>query len=318
MTSEKEKKSSQMLWVESYRPKKIQDCILPEDIKKFFQAQADSGDVQNMLLSGGHGVGKTTSARALCEEIGADYMFMNCSKNNSIEDLRGKIESFSSSMSLQGGQKVLIGDEFDHFSPKGQAALRGVIEAVSNNCRFIFTCNYANKIIEPLKNSRLNIVNFTVPNKEKGALAVQFMKRCCKILDAEGVKYDKKVLSAFVKKHFPDFRRTIQELHRAQMINGEINKDILHQSEGELGPYIKSLKERDYKAARNYITESTIDPGDFFSGLFNSLDTFVDSKNLAEAILLLNKYQYNHAFAVDPELNMAALTIELMGTCNFK
>lgn len=308
--------AKKMLWVEKFRPAVIEDCILPESTKKFFIEQKKTGDIQNMLLTGSHGVGKTTVAKALCNEIGADTLFLNCSKDSSIDTLRTKINSFASSMSLQGGLKVVIGDEFEYFSPNGQAALRGVIEQVSRNCRFIFTCNFPNKVIDPLK-SRLLLIDFKMPNEVKPELAKQFMTRCCYILDQEKVKYDKKVLAMIIRKHFPDFRKVLQVLQQASMM-GEIDINLLDQVDGEFGPYIAALKTKDYKACRTWIGENSVDPSDFYRTMFLQVNEIFAKESLAQAILILNESQYKHAFVVDEELSLAALTIELMSQCNFK
>lgn len=311
------KVSKNALWVEKYRPTKIDDCILPEVTKKFFKEQLATGDIQNMLLTGSHGVGKTTVAKALCDEIGADTMFLNCSKDSSIDDVRTRINSFASSMSLvtKSGVKVIIGDEFEYMSAHGQAALRGVIEQVSKNCRFIFTCNFPNKVIDPLR-SRLTLVDFKIPNKFKSEIAKQFMKRCCLILDEEGVKYDKKVLAMIITKHFPDFRKVLQMLQQASML-GEIDISLLQNSEGDMGPYINALKQKDFKACRQWIGENSIDSSDFFHTMFVRVNEIFHPDSFAPAILLLQEGQVEHSIVVDEELSLSALTIKLMSQCNF-
>ena len=306
------------LWVEKYRPQTIEDCIIPDSTKKFFQEMKKTGDIQNMLISGSHGVGKTTIAKALCNEIGADTLFLNCSKDRGIGTLQTKIAGFSSSMSLTAtsGLKVIIGDEFEYFTPEGQAALRGLIEQVSKNCRFIFTCNFPNKVIEPLR-SRLLAVDFKIPNAAKPEMAKMFMKRCCSILDAEGVKYEKEVLAHIIRKHFPDFRKVLQVLQQASML-GEIDISLLDTADGDFGPYITGLKAKDYKACRKWIGENAIDPSDFFHTLFTSVSDIFTQDSLAQAILLLHKGQVEHIQALDEELSLSALTVELMSQCNFK
>lgn len=310
------KPSTKAVWVEKYRPQTIEECIIPAGTKKFFDEMRKTGDIQNMLLSGTHGVGKTTIAKALCNEVGAETMFINCSKDNSVDDVRTKINSFSSNCSLMGnGLKVVIGDEFDHFSQQGQAALRGVIEACSDNCRFIFTCNFPNKIIDPLK-SRLLFVDFKLSPSIKADVAKQFMARCAVILKDEGVKFDPKVLAALIMKYFPDFRKVLHVLQQASMI-GDIDISVLSQAQGEFGPYIEALKKKDYKTCRHWIAENSVESADFFSSMFKSVNDIFAPDSLAQAILALHKAQVDHAFVVDEELSLSALTIELMSQCNF-
>jgi DNA polymerase III delta prime subunit len=305
------------LWTEKYRPQKIDDCILPESIKNMFRQQRDSGTVQNMLLFGTHGTGKSTISTALCKEINADLLFMNCSKDNSVADVRTKIYSFASSMSLTGNHRVFLGDEFDYISKEGQAALRGVIEQTANSCRFIFTCNFLSKIIDPLK-SRLMMIDFKSQPSEKAALATQFMDRCMMILETEGVKFNKKALAFLIQKHYPDFRKCIQELQRAFNSVGVIDESIMMSGTGEIKEYIKALREKDYKAARKWIAETYTTPEDFFRALYKHVYDIFDPSSIAQAILTLNTYQIQHVSAIDPELNMGAMTVELMGQCNFK
>lgn len=307
-----------MLWEEKYRPQTVDDCILPKKTKAYFIKQRDTGSVNNMLLAGSHGVGKTTVARALCNELKADVLFMNCSKDNSVEDVRTKINTFASSMSLTGNARVFIGDEFDYVSPNGQAALRGLIEQTSNSCRFIFTCNYLHKIIDPLKSSRLDVVDFKIAPKDKPDLAMQFMNRCMMILDSEKIKYDKKTLALLIQKNYPDYRKTLKQLQKSAMIIGEINEEIFYQENVEITDYIKALKAKDYKTARKWIGETFISPEDFFSILFKNITLIVKDDSLAQAILTLNDYQYKHAFAIDAELNLSALTVQLMAQCNMR
>jgi len=270
-----------------------------------------------MLLTGSHGVGKTTIAQAFLKEMKAETLFLNCSKNNSIDDVRTKIYNFASSMSLYGeGLKVVLGDEFDYFGQAGQAALRGVIEQVSKNCRFIFTCNFPNKIIAPLQ-SRLLLVDFKIQPKDKPELAKQFMKRCCNILDQEGVKYEKQVLAMLIQKQFPDFRKVIQMLQHSSLV-GELTIEALDKSDGDFGPYIVALKAKDYKAARTWIGQNAVDASDFFHTLFMKVNEIFTKDSLAQAILILHNAQVNHAVVVDEELSLSALTIELMSQCSFQ
>lgn len=305
------------LWTEKYRPQTVEDCILPTSTKNLFRQQRDSGVVQNMLLFGGHGMGKSTVSLALCKEINADVLFMNCSKDNSVADVRTKIFNFASSMSLTGNHRVFLGDEFDYISKEGQAALRGVIESTANSCRFIFTCNFVSKIIDPLK-SRLQMVDFKIQPEQKADLATQFMKRCIMILETEGVKFDKKALAFLIQKHYPDFRKVIQELQRAFNSHGKIDESIMMSSSGEISEYIKALKAKDFKAARKWIAETYTTPEDFFKSMYRHIYDIFAQDSIAQAILTLNGYQIKHVTAIDPELNMSALTIELMSQCQTK
>lgn len=308
-------REKKLLWVEKYRPMTIDECILPDSIKKYFRKMVEDKDVQNMLLSGSHGIGKTTIAKALCNELEADMMFLNCSKERGIDDVRVKINNFASSMSLYGGIKVIICDEADYLTADAQAALRGVIENVSSNCRFVFTCNYPNKIFAPLK-SRLLTVDFTFKPSLKPELAKQFMQRTAKILKDENVKFDKAALAGVIRKHFPDFRKVVQTCQHASTM-GELDASFLQEGVSEYGPYISALKARDFRKARKWIGETAIDPADFFHTIDQQVTEIFDPKSYAQAIMILNEGQFKHAFAVDEDLSIAAVTLELM-QCTFK
>jgi DNA polymerase III delta prime subunit len=314
----KEKTKEGMLWYTKYRPQTIEQCILPEELKQLFTNIVKNNNVPNMLFSGPPGIGKTTVAKAIVNELDMDMLFMNCSKDSSVDEVRVSIDRFTNSMSLRNRHKVFVGDEFDYFSPNGQAALRGVIESVSNNCRFILTCNYANKIIKEIREGRVEVIHFRIKKADRPNVAGQFMKRCCEILDEEGLKYDKKVLAALVGKQFPNFRKILSMLQRASITRGEITPEILNDVDSDITGYVVALKNRDFKTARTFITESAVEPADLFSGLYKTLNDVFDEDSIALAIKLLNDYQYKNAFVADPDLNLASLTVELMGQCNFK
>ena len=301
----------EFLWEQKYRPKKIVDCILPDSMKKFFASQVKNNQIQNMLFCGSHGTGKTTAARAIANEIGADVLFINCSKDNGIEQMRTKISNVATTRSLIGKPKIVIADEFDYFSPNGQAAARGIIEEVSANCRFIITCNYPNKIIEPLR-SRLVIQDFTIDSSLKPELAKQFFIRCCEILDQEGIKYDKKSIADFILLHFPDYRKLLGELQRASMQGEILTTEVLCGNRQDIQVYIEAIKKKDFQKARRFITEMNMSPTDLISEMFNSVYEIYKDHTVGNAILILNEYQYKNGFVVNPVLNLTAMTIELM------
>lgn len=298
------------LWSEKYRPKKVDDCILPDSMKKFFKSQIAQGQIQNMLFCGSHGTGKTTCARAMADEIGADVLFINCSKDNGIDQMRNRISSMATTVSLIGKPKIVIADEFDYFSPAGQAAARGVIEEVASNCRFIMTCNYPAKIIEPLR-SRLVIQDFTIEGHLKPALAKQFFKRCCNILENESIPYDKKALADFILVHFPDYRKVVSELQRASCA-GEVNATTLHNEKSDISIYLDAIKRKSFGDARKFIGEMNMSPADFITAIYEEIPNVMNDHRLGNAIVLLNDYQYKNAMVQNPTLNLAALTIELM------
>lgn len=300
----------QWLWSEKYRPRKVNDCILPDDMKTFFNAQVKEGQIQNMLFCGSHGTGKTTCARAIADEIGADILFINCSKDNGVDQMRTKISATATTVSLVGKPKIIICDEFDYFSPAGQAAARGVIEEVASNCRFIMTCNYPNKIIEPLR-SRLIIQDFTIDSNLKPALAKQFFKRCCEILEQEGVQYDKKAVADFILVHFPDYRKVVSELQRASLC-GTVDSQSLNGEKRDIKAYIDAVKKKDFGTARKFIGEMSMSPADFITCLFEEAPAVWNDSKLGNAIVTLNDYQYKNAFVSNPILNLTSMTIELM------
>ena len=309
--------SEQLLWTEKYRPKTINECILPERLKKPFQEYVNSKEIPNLLLAGGAGVGKTTVAKAMCEEIGCDYMVINGSDDNGVDTVRYKIKNYASSMSLAGGRKVIIVDEADYLSPNAQAAFRNVIEEFAGNCSFIFTCNFKNKIIEPL-HSRCAVVDFILKNNEKAQMAGQFFKRIQGVLQSEEIKYDDKVIAELVKKHFPDFRRVINELQRYSKF-GEIDTGILSQIvEVGLSDVIKHLKEKDFGSIRKWVASSDIDAASLYRKLYDNLYDVLKPQSIPQAVIILADYQYKHAFVADAEINTVACLTELMVECEFQ
>ena len=308
-----------LLWTEKYRPKSIDDCILPERLKKPFQEYVNQSNIPNLLLSGGAGVGKTTVAKAMCEEIGCDVMVINGSdEGRLIDTFRTKIKNFASSMSLAGGRKVVIIDEADYCNAESvQPALRNFIEEFAGNCSFIFTCNYKNKLIDPL-HSRCAVIDFALKNGEKAQLASAFMKRIQSVLQSENVDYDDKVVAELIKKHFPDFRRVINELQRYSQL-GKIDIGILSQiSDVTINDIIKYIKEKDFGAIRKWVASNDIDATAFYRKLYDNLYEVLKPQSIPQAVLILADYQYKGAFVADQEINTVACLTELMVGCEFK
>lgn len=311
--------SKQMLWVEKYRPHKIQDCILPESIKSTFQEYVNRKEIPNLLLTGSAGVGKTTIAKALCEEVGCDFIVINGSDESGIDTFRNKIKNYASSMSLSGGRKVIIIDEADYLNPNStQPALRGAMEEFAVNCSFIFTCNFKNKIIDPL-HSRCSVVEFKIQNGQRAKMATQFFKRVEWILSEEGIAYDKEVVAAVVMKHFPDNRRVLNELQRYS-ISGVIDKGILAVvSDIQITDLIKAIKGKDFSSARKWVTNNLdADSATILRKIYDSMYEFMKPEGIPPAVLILAKYQYQSAFVADQEINMIACLTELMIECEFK
>lgn len=306
-----------LLWVESYRPKTIEDCILPERLKKPFQEYVNQSEIPNLILAGGPGVGKTTVAKAMCEQIGCDYMIINGSDENGVDVIRFKIKNYASAMSLSGGRKVVIIDEADYLTPNAQAILRNAIEEFSGNCSFIFTCNYKQRLIEPL-HSRCAVIDFALKNNEKAQMAGQFFKRIQMILNNENVDYDDKVIAEVVKKHFPDFRRVINELQRYSKF-GKIDTGILTQiGEIALNDVIKFLREKDFGSLRKWVASNDIDPTTLFRKLYDAMYDFLQPQSIPQAVIILADYSYKSAFVADQEINTVACLTELMVTVEFK
>jgi len=307
-----------ILWVEEYRPKTIDDCILPSSIKKTFQEFINKRDIPNLLLSGGAGVGKTTVARALCNELDIDYMIINGSEESGIDVLRTKIKSFASTVSLSGGQKVVILDEADYLNPQStQPALRGFIEEFHKNCRFIFTCNFKNRIIEPL-HSRCSVIEFKI-NGNRQKLAGQLLDRCVNILNKNNIEYDKKVVAELIMKHFPDNRRVLNELQRYS-VSGKIDSGILvNLSEVSMKELALHLKEKEFTKVRKWVVDNIDnDPTKIFRKIYDNLYTHLEPGTIPAAVILIGEYQYKSAFVADQEINLLACLTEMMTQCRFK
>ena len=306
-----------LLWTEKYRPSKIEDCILPEAVKKTFQEYVDRKEIPNLLLSGTAGVGKTTIAKALCQEVGCDYIVINGSDESGIDVLRNKIKNYASSMSLHGGRKVVIIDEADYLNPNStQPAMRGAIEEFASNCSFIFTCNFKNRIIDPI-HSRCSVIDFKV-NGSKAKLASQFMKRVEWILEQEKVDYDKQVVAAVITKHFPDNRRILNELQRYS-VSGSIDRGILSSvADVQIQELITALKEKDFSGARKWVANNIDnDPVRIYRKVYDSMYDHIKSQSIPQCVLILAKYQYQSAFAADQEINLVACLTEMMVDCEF-
>lgn len=308
----------QLLWVEKYRPKKVEDCILPDAIKATFQEYVNRKEIPNLLLSGTAGVGKTTIAKALCEQVGCDYIVINGSDESGIDVLRNKIKNYASSVSLMGGRKVVIIDEADYLNPNStQPAMRGAIEEFASNCSFIFTCNFKNRIIDPI-HSRCSVIDFKV-NGSRQKMAADFFKRVEWILEQENITYDKKVVAAVITKHFPDNRRVINELQRYS-VSGTIDAGILSNiADIQLESLTTSLKEKDFASVRKWVTNNLDnDPVKIYRKLYDTLYGVLKANTVPQLVLILAKYQYQSAFVADHEINMVACLTEIMVECEFR
>ena len=307
------------LWVEKYRPQTIDECVLPDSLKKTFHEYISQGELPTFLFCGSAGVGKTTVAKALCNEIGAEFLFINGSEESGIDVLRTKIKSFASSVSLTDAKKVVILDEADYLNPNStQPALRAFIEEFSSNCRFIFTANYKNRIIEPL-HSRCAVIDFKIDNKDKQETAAAFFKRATQILKQENIEFDPKVVAEVVTKHFPDYRRVLNELQRYS-VSGKIDSGIfVNIGEESYKELIKNMKEKNFTEVRKWVGKnSDADSVAMFRTLYDSSTAVMEQASIPQLILILADYQYKAAFVADHELNIMAALTEVMANCKFK
>ena len=307
------------LWVEEYRPKDVRSCILPKNLKNTFLEFIKKGDIPNLILSGGPGVGKTTIAKAVLDEIGATYMMINGSEESGIDVLRTKIKNFASTVSLHGGRKYIILDEADYLNPQStQPALRGFMEEFHKNCGFILTCNYKNRLI-PALHSRCGVVEFTIPNSEKPKLASQFFKRVEIILQEKNVKYDKRVIAEVINKHFPDWRRILNELQRYS-VSGTIDAGILvNISEVNIKELMLSMKNKEFTNVRRWVVDNLDnDPVRLLKSIYDNMYEYVDGPSIPHVVVILGEYQYKSAFVADQEINMLACLTEVMARAKFK
>ena len=310
---------TEFLWVEKYRPQTVADTILPQSLKRDLQAIVDSGEMPNMLFTGTAGLGKTTAAVAMCKQLGLDYIIINASQSGNIDTLRTTLQQFASTVSLQGGYKVIILDEADYLNAQStQPALRGFIEEFSNNCRFILTCNFKNRIIEPL-HSRCGVYEFNTTKKDMVQLCGAFMDRLADILYKEGVSFDSKGLADLIMKHAPDWRRVLNECQR-RSISGAINSASISDSgTSSHNDLVKHLKEKDFKKMRRWIVDNMdMDATAIFRGLYDSMYDYIAPQSIPQLVLILADYQYKDAFVADHELNTVACMTEIMANVEFK
>ena len=309
---------SEFLWVEKYRPHTVADCILPDRLKKPFQEYVDRKEIPNLMLTGSAGVGKTTIAKAMCDEIGINHLYINASENRGIDTLRTTIRGYASTVSLTGGLKVIILDEADYLTPEAQAAMRGAIEEFSSNCTFIFTCNFKSKLIDAL-HSRCSVIDFALKSDEKAKMASQLMKRMENILTQESVSYDKAVLAKIIEKYFPDYRRTLNELQRYSS-SGSLDAGIVAQLSDvrKIGDLVKHLKEKNFGEMRKWcVTNSDIEPSRIYRKIYDGLYEYMKPHSIPQAVVTIGKYQYQAAFVADQEINLVACLTELMVDCEY-
>lgn len=309
---------SDILWVERYRPHSVEECILPESLKQTFQQYVDRKEIPNLLLCGTAGVGKTTIAKALCEEIGCDYIMINGSDESGIDTFRTKIKNYASSMSFGGTKKVIIIDEADYLNPNStQPAMRSAMEEFAHNCTFIMTCNYKNRIIEPL-HSRCAVIEFKLRKDDRPKMAKQFMKRASEILEKESIPYDEKVLAEVIMKYFPDYRRILNELQRYS-VSGNIDVGILQSvSDISITQLTKALREKNFTEVRKWAAENCYDDiSKIYRKIYDNAYDIMNKASIPQAILILAKYQYQSAFVADQELNLVACLTEIMVEVEF-
>jgi len=309
----------QFLWVEQYRPKTIEDCILPKNLKDTFNQIVKSGELPNLMLAGTAGLGKTTVARALCEQLGIDYIIINGSEEGNIDTLRTKIRQFASTVSLQGGYKCVILDEADYLNPQStQPALRGFIEEFADNCRFILTCNFKNRIIEPL-HSRCGVIDFKFDKKMLASLCGQFLNRLKDILSKQNITYDEPVLAELIMKHAPDWRRVLNEAQRYS-ISGAIDAGILVTlNDKSIKELMAALKAKNFKGMREWVVNNIdTEPHAIFRKIYDNLNEHLQPQSIPQVILILADYQYKNAFVADHELNVVACMTEVMANSEWK
>ena len=307
------------LWVEKYRPKTVQETILPDSLKTTFQQFVDQQQIPNLILAGGPGVGKTTIARAMLEELECDYIIINGSLKGNIDTLRNDIQQFASSVSFTGGRKYVILDEADYLNPQStQPALRNFMEEFSKNCGFVLTCNFKNRIIEPL-HSRCSVIDFKVPKSDRAAMAALFFARCKDILEKENIPYNKQTLAEVVKKHFPDSRRVLNELQRYSA-TGSIDPGILvNMSDENFGSLVKHMKDKSFTNVRKWVGENIDnEPTALFRRFYDQASDHMKPQSIPQLVLILADYQYKHAFAADQEINLVACLTEIMMACEWQ
>lgn len=308
------------LWVEKYRPKTIDDCVLPKALKNQLNRYVNAGEIQNLMLCGTQGSGKTTVARALCNELGCDSIIINASLETGIDTVRSSITAFASTVSMSNDKpKIVILDEFDAASPQFMLAMRGFVESYHDNCRFIFTCNFKNKIIKAI-HSRCSVVDFSFSNAETKSMSIGMFKRCVQILDENGIEYEKAVIAAMINKYFPDFRRILNELQRFS-IGGQIDTTALASSFTDIfSELVGYLAKKDFKSMRSWVEEHSDVSSDqiFYEFYLRLEDKYLTAECVPQALLIIADYMYKHYFVSSESINISAMMTEIMGSCKFR